>query len=383
MELLGFCFGLVYSQYKQQSCFEVLRFVAQHMNTFQSDLPSRSAAAALEPLKVSAEQLGIQQQDEEDEDDQYEFDLGHMLVVDPNPIDYQEFKDNPEAACLDAATGATQSLIKRLFSLPTEAAPMGRIAKLPEPITKLPRAKPVPAKRPMTKWEKFAQAKGIVKRKKSKLVWDETSQSWKRRWGYKKANDQQQVPIIEAGPDDKVGEDPFEKMQSDKKARVQKQERQQLKNLQYTMKETGQNAMPASIRLSATLPKHGKGKPIKSKYFKEEISTVSKYAGLSTASMGKFDKKIEGDPDADKTKNRKRKFLPVVDTSGKEKEILHNTIDKIMSQHHKNVEVDVNKAVNAVVQEERLTNREKRKMAVTENKQSKTMGGKKKQRKNK
>ena len=39
-----------------------------------------------------------------------------------------------------------------------------------------------------TKWEKFAREKGIVKRKRSKLVFDETSGEWARRYGYNKAS---------------------------------------------------------------------------------------------------------------------------------------------------------------------------------------------------
>ena len=39
-----------------------------------------------------------------------------------------------------------------------------------------------------TKWEQFAREKGIVKRKRSKLVFDETSGEWVRRFGFNKAS---------------------------------------------------------------------------------------------------------------------------------------------------------------------------------------------------
>ncbi len=58
--------------------------------------------------------------------------------------------------------------------------------------------------RPPTKWEKFAAQKGIVKKKRSKLTFDEGEQAWKRRYGYQKANDQAAVPIIEASAADEV-----------------------------------------------------------------------------------------------------------------------------------------------------------------------------------
>ena len=82
---------------------------------------------------------------------------------------------------------------------------MGRLAHLPPPSTVLPREKPIPKPRPPTKWEQFAQKKGIEKRKRSKVEWDEASQEWKRRYGYKRANDESAVPVMEAGPNDQVG----------------------------------------------------------------------------------------------------------------------------------------------------------------------------------
>ena len=51
-----------------------------------------------------------------------------------------------------------------------------------------PREKPLPKKKPMTKWEAFAKQKGInAKKKKSRMVWCEVTKSWKPRWGYMSA----------------------------------------------------------------------------------------------------------------------------------------------------------------------------------------------------
>ena len=49
------------------------------------------------------------------------------------------------------------------------------------------------------------QRKGIEKRKRSKLEWDEADGAWKRRYGYKRANDEGSAPVIEAKPGDQVG----------------------------------------------------------------------------------------------------------------------------------------------------------------------------------
>lgn len=78
------------------------------------------------------------------------------------------------------------------------------MADLPDPITALPRAKPLPKPREPTKWELFAQRKGITKRKRSKEVWDEEAGEYKRRFGYKRAGDESEVPIIEAHASDQA-----------------------------------------------------------------------------------------------------------------------------------------------------------------------------------
>ena len=98
----------------------------------------------------------------------------------------------------------TQALVERLFALPSQPVEGGRIAQLPSPSTPLPRAKPLPKPRAPTKWELFAQRKGIQKQKRSKLVLDEASGEWKPRYGYKHANDPDEVPIIEASAGDQV-----------------------------------------------------------------------------------------------------------------------------------------------------------------------------------
>ena len=83
---------------------------------------------------------------------------------------------------------------------------VGRIAQLPKPTTPLPRAKPVPQPRQPTKWEAFAQRKGIVKRKRGREVFDEDAGEYRRRHGYKRAGDESEVPIIEASASDAVSQ---------------------------------------------------------------------------------------------------------------------------------------------------------------------------------
>ena len=112
--------------------------------------------------------------------------------------------EGKDDALLEVARAITQSLANKLFSLSAEPVRGGRLARLPPPVTMLPREKPLPKQKPMTKWQKFAQEKGITKRKRSKTEYDELSGEWKRRHGYERANDEADMPIIEAKATDKV-----------------------------------------------------------------------------------------------------------------------------------------------------------------------------------
>lgn len=116
-------------------------------------------------------------------DKQLDFDLGHLMASDPTPFDAASLGPNADVGYLDVATRMAQSLVNRLFALPSTNIAGGRLATLPDPLMALPREKPLPKPRPQTKWEKFAQKKGIVKKKRSKLAYDETSGEWRRRCG--------------------------------------------------------------------------------------------------------------------------------------------------------------------------------------------------------
>lgn len=43
-----------------------------------------------------------------------------------------------------------------------------------------------------------------MKRKRSKLTWDDEAQEWRRRHGYKRANDDADIPVIEARDTDQA-----------------------------------------------------------------------------------------------------------------------------------------------------------------------------------
>ena len=92
-------------------------------------------------------------------------------------------RENREEYLQSTAREGVQALLTTLFNLPTQSTSDGPLAQLPAPTTVLPRAKPLPKPKPPTKWERFAAAKGIQKKRREKKEWDEERQEWRDRWG--------------------------------------------------------------------------------------------------------------------------------------------------------------------------------------------------------
>lgn len=59
---------------------------------------------------------------------------------------------------------------------------------LPEPKIVIPREKPVPKEKALSKWEKFRLERGMpARQKRSRLVFDPVTNDWLPRWGHKSA----------------------------------------------------------------------------------------------------------------------------------------------------------------------------------------------------
>ncbi|OIV99918.1 hypothetical protein TanjilG_26256 [Lupinus angustifolius] len=278
---------------------------------------------------------------------QYELDLGNLTAFDPHHA-FSSYGSTSRAELvkesLTKGTELVQFIADSLFSLPSTEDIDGPLVKLPLPTTKLPRQKHLPVPKPPTKWEAFAQKKGIQQRKKDKVVYDEQSGTWKRRFGYDRANDEEAIPIIEAKPTDDPTEDPFAKRRDDKKKRVEKNERNQLQNLKEAAKF---GALPSHVQLAATaLPITGTQAAPK-KFTKDELGNVAGMAATATASGGKFDRKLPGEK-APQHKGKYRKFLPVVGQGtgigSLEKEQTEKVLNKIMSKNSHDI-LNVSKAV--------------------------------------
>ena len=99
-----------------------------------------------------------------------------LTAFDPKHDDLHKFsRDN------------VQLLLNRVFQLPlstdNKTGPMVILPAASENAVTLPRAMSLPKANVATRWEKFSADRGISKKKRSRMVWDETSKDWVPRWG--------------------------------------------------------------------------------------------------------------------------------------------------------------------------------------------------------
>lgn len=166
-------------------------------------------------------------------------------------FDINPLHSTSEEAILDTTRDNVQLLVNQILKLPikktTDSVNSSStqdsttvLISLPEPVSELPREKPLPKPKPPTKWELFAAKKGIQKKAKDgKLVYDEETGKWIPKWGYgganKKLDDQWLVEVDEEKekPDSK-GDliDPRTLSRMERKKLVKKNMLQQKRNAQ-------------------------------------------------------------------------------------------------------------------------------------------------------
>lgn len=178
------------------------------------------------------------------------YDLGNLATFDTNPLDNAKLRDpaQKEAYLASVTRDNVQLLINQILSLPvktttdTQGSSTGQsstmtLIQLPEPLTALPREKSIPKDRPQTRWEKFAALKGIkAKAKDGKLIFDEATQKWVPKWGYKGHNkqlDDQWLVEVEDKVKNTDNElvDPRTLARADRKRLVKKNEARHKRNL--------------------------------------------------------------------------------------------------------------------------------------------------------
>lgn len=118
-------------------------------------------------------------------------DLGHLLVYDNQPFNKDEVG---EEEMMSRGKGNLKYFFEELFKLANTQKgedeekrdfdkPLDTV-NLPKPDTKLPRSKPIPKPKPLSKWEKYRIEKGLPAReKRSRMVYSEDAGDWVPRWG--------------------------------------------------------------------------------------------------------------------------------------------------------------------------------------------------------
>lgn len=251
------------------------------------------------------------------------YDLGHLSVYDSNLIDSQRSRRDVNTFLHETSRDNAQLFINELWSQETMKVDGYVIAKLPKPMVKLPRAKPIPKPKPPTKWEAFALKKGIQKRKKDKLVFDEATGEWRPRFGYRSAANQNADDWV---VEDKPGVDPEELLNSSrvaKRERAAKNEYQRLRNIARATGTKVANNAASVAPAEAVLPGD---KP--SKVALEQAASLAK---LSTASIGKFQESASNEKPVKGVGGKKRKFEPNEANIGNEKDKNMKLAEEVLS----------------------------------------------------
>ncbi|TXT07308.1 hypothetical protein VHUM_03478 [Vanrija humicola] len=254
-----------------------------------------------------------------------DIDAGLLAAYDTTPVDADEYKTlDPHLLALTLTS--TQALVAGLFNLPTIKSENGPIAQLPEPVFVLPREKPLPKPKPLTKWERFAKEKGISHSKKDKKVWDEERQEWVNRWGFGGKNREAEGQWLhELKASDDITVDPRATARAERKARVAKNERQHARNVAEAA-AGGPSPLSALNRKPQAGDASQSEKKTARTIRKAELERSMLVSKTSTASLGRFDKKIEGEPRA---KGIKRKFEATVGDFKAEKDSAMTLLGKI------------------------------------------------------
>eukprot|EP01133_Synstelium_polycarpum_P006512 gene6512-7542_t len=270
-----------------------------------------------------------------DKEDTLLYDLHNLCAFDYSGLNKVAYKEDSQTYIDSLARDNVQLLITRMFQLPIKAIEEGAMACLTKGLTPLPRERSLPESKPKTRWEAFADTKGIKKRKKNKMEWDEKHKEYRPTRGAFKANDTEDVPWIEAKAGDKVGEDPWDKMKAGKKERVDKQKKREQRNLEESSVRSG-------TRVGKTLDFSKDNRKI----LKTDINNTFNVAKVSTASLGKFDRLQDGERAKPSRGVKKLKNLGDERNLDQESQSSLKIIDRVFN---KQSVVNVDKAANQYI----------------------------------
>ncbi|KAF4928552.1 Regulator of ribosome biosynthesis [Colletotrichum viniferum] len=167
----------------------------------------------------------------------YNFDLGLLLANDPNPLELDQSAIE-ESLAATARDGAQALINQLLTTCPLQSTSDGVLLTLPPPSTDLPREKPVPKAKEPTKWERFAAKRGIkpkTREQRKNLAFDEDTQEWRRKWGYKGLNKKGEDDwVVEVDAEKEINRPEGTTIRGDKrrerKEKIKRNERKMRKN---------------------------------------------------------------------------------------------------------------------------------------------------------
>lgn len=258
--------------------------------------------------------------------DDLEYDLGNLMASDTHPYvcEHKDSEKELEMHCRENC----QLLVNAIFNLDTMQSDLGLLAKLPTPSYVLPREKPVPKAKVPTRWEVFAKEKGIVKSKKTRMVFDEEKEEYNPRWGYKRGNEDLKDWAVEVKDNEDIYQDPWTKRKEEKKKRVDKNVRQQNNNMKQGRGDREKAVMPNGIPAELNKDKDGAD----GKKGKEGTKATLEKVQFSTASMGKFDTKRTNEPER-KQKHIRTAHEPVVGKETQERERSLTVLNRILGSN--------------------------------------------------
>jgi regulator of ribosome biosynthesis len=169
----------------------------------------------------------------------YTFDLGNLLLNDANPLPHKYTPEDLKATARDCAQGLINQI---LTACAVTSTPEGVHVLLPAPETPLPREKAIPKPKEPTRWERFAEKKGIqAKKRDGKLVYDDATGEWVPKYGYKGKNKDGESDWLVEVDEQKEREtgvpgDARKEKRAERKERMRRQERKMRANEKHAGK---------------------------------------------------------------------------------------------------------------------------------------------------
>ncbi|EME27260.1 ribosome biogenesis regulatory protein (RRS1) family protein [Galdieria sulphuraria] len=238
--------------------------------------------------------------------DGVEVDLGSLSCADVRPIFQEETKQELE----ERIRRSVEFLVHGLFTLPEQSSERKSQRELPEPFSVIPRAKPIPKEKPLTKWEQFAKIRGIRKRKRDKFAWDEGRAEFRPIHGYRSINDGSNQVILPHDPSLEPGESPFDLLKEGKRKRIASNRKNQERNKRSLSKnQLPTHALRADKRSSKSLERS------------------AKIVSISNRSLGKHE---EGKKSKQKLSSTKRSLKKSIIPNGVERERTFQAVNDVL-----------------------------------------------------